>query len=128
MIIKDEKIKLNWFNKKASRLPQAFWFKVKGMEESWQLQKLGLWVDPKDIIGSPLIVGIDKAVRNTSVEIKSLDCALVAPFGRRLLRYNEQDCTQDLYFNLYNNIWNTNFPMWYSDDAVFRFLIKRVKD
>ena len=23
-----------------------------------------------------------------------------------------------------NNIWNTNFPMWYSDDAVFRFAVK----
>ena len=29
------------------------------------------------------------------------------------------------YFNLYNNIWNTNFPMWYSDDAMFRFLITK---
>ena len=28
--------------------------------------------------------------------------------------------------NLYNNIWNTNFPMWYSDDALFRFIKKKI--
>jgi hypothetical protein len=31
----------------------------------------------------------------------------------------------DMYFNLYNNIWNTNFPMWFSDDAKFRFVIRK---
>ena len=40
-----------------------------------------------------------------------------------------------MYFNLYNNIWNTNFLMWYTEDAMFRFvvtknqvIIKYVKD
>ena len=27
------------------------------------------------------------------------------------------------HFNLFNNIWNTNFPMWYEDDARFRFVL-----
>ena len=27
------------------------------------------------------------------------------------------------WFNLYNNIWNTNFPMWFGDDVKFRFLL-----
>jgi hypothetical protein len=26
-----------------------------------------------------------------------------------------------MHFNLYNNVWGTNFPMWYEDDARFRF-------
>ena len=123
--IKDDKIELKWFNKKMSRLPQAFWFKIKGLEEDWQLQKMGVWISPEEIIGSPLISAIDKGVKNPSVEIESWDCALVAPFGRQLLQYNLKNCKQDLYFNLYNNIWNTNFPMWYSDDALFRFFLKK---
>ena len=117
-------VELKWFEKKPSRLPQAFWLKFKGFDEKWQLQKMGTWIRPEDIIGSPLICAIDKSVKSASVEIESLDCALVAPFGRKLLQYNVKDCKQDLYFNLYNNIWNTNFPMWYSDDAKFRFLLK----
>ena len=123
--VENEKIELKWFNKKISRLPQAFWFKIKGLEENWQLQKMGVWISPEEIIGSPLISAIDKGVKNPSVEIESYDCALVAPFGRQLLQYNLKNCKQDLYFNLYNNVWNTNFPMWYSDDALFRFFIKK---
>lgn len=28
-----------------------------------------------------------------------------------------------VYFNLYNNAWGTNFPMWYDEDARFRFVL-----
>ena len=56
------------------------------------------------------------------------DTALVAPFGRRLLRYGEETGCKDLYFNLYNNICNTNFPMWYSDNSVFRFNITKLSE
>ena len=82
---------------------------------------MGQWIKPKVIIGSPLICGVDTGIRNDEYEIITEDAALVAPFGRRLLQYNVKDPEQDLYFNLYNNIWNTNFPIWYSDDAKFNF-------
>ena len=26
-----------------------------------------------------------------------------------------------MHFNLYNNLWGTNFPMWYEEDMRFRF-------
>ena len=29
-----------------------------------------------------------------------------------------------IYFNLYNNVWNTNFPMWYDECARFRFTLR----
>lgn len=120
-----ETVTLKWFDKKPSRLPQAFWFKFKGQTERWELHKMGLWLSPSKIIGSPFISAIDRGVRNDEYTIESLDCALVAPYGRKLLQYGERPETEDLYFNLYNNIWNTNFPMWYSDDALFRFFIKK---
>lgn len=116
-------IEIKWFNKKASRLPQAFWLKLNGFNENWELNKMGQWIKPEDIIGSPLISAVDTGVRNSECEIITEDAALVAPFGRRLLQYTDKNLKQDLYFNLYNNIWNTNFAMWYSDDAMFRFEI-----
>ncbi len=124
LIIKDKNIEIKWYNKKNSRLPQACWFKIKGLDEEWELNKMGEWISPENIIGSPLISAVENGARNNSVVIETIDSALVAPYGRRLLHYNEKGLKQDLYFNLYNNIWNTNFPMWYSDDAVFRFVIK----
>lgn len=116
------KIEIKWFGKKASRLPQAFWIKFKGFHEEWELNKMGQWIKPEDMIGSQLVCAVDTGVRNAEYEIHTEDAAIVAPFGRRLLQYNHKELNQDLYFNLYNNIWNTNFPLWYSDDAKFVFV------
>ncbi len=118
-------VTLKWFNKKPNRFPQACFLKFIGFEESWEINKMGQWISPRSIVGAPLISAADKGVRNREIEILTLDSALVAPFGRRLLRYGEDRGNEDMYFNLYNNIWNTNFPMWYKDDAMFRFVIKK---
>lgn len=118
------KIKVTWYGKKASRLPQAAWIKFTGLKEEWKISKMDEWIDPLDVVGSPLIMATDKGVTNGEVTIEPLDSALVAPFGRRLLDFEQKPKGQDMYFNLYNNIWNTNFPMWYSDDTYFRFIIK----
>ncbi len=120
-----ERIEIQWFGKRASRLPQACWLKLKGQTECWQLHKMGTWLSPEEIVGSPLITAVDEGVRNGDVTVRSLDAALVAPYGRQLLHYRTdvKGERQDLYFNLYNNVWNTNFPMWYDDDAIFRFSI-----
>ena len=124
--VEGERYELQWFGKQPSRLPQACWLKFKGMDEHWEMHKLGTWIRPNDVIGSPFIAAIDDGVRNATTHIRTLDAALVAPYGRRLLQYqtDTSDLTEDMYFNLYNNIWNTNFPMWYEDDAVFRFEVK----
>ena len=122
--VASDSVEIRWFGKKISRLPQACWLKFRGMEEKWQLHKLGQWIDPYDVAGSPLISAVDRGVRNSHVEIRPIDSALVAPYGRRLLQYGCSCDAQDLYFNLYNNIWNTNFPIWYGDDAMFRFVVK----
>ena len=116
------KVEVTWFGKKKSRIPQACWLKFRDLEENWQLSKLGQWIEPQNILDSAFICGVDaQGVRNGSVQIVPVDSALVAPYGRRLLRYGEERGAQDLYFNLYNNIWNTNFSIWYGDDAMFRF-------
>lgn len=113
------------FGKKPCRLPQSFWCKPLGFDENWEIEKLGKWINPEEIISSKLICGFDRGVRNKEYEIHSPDAALCAPFGRNLLRYGIETEKQDMYFNLYNNIWNTNFPMWYEDDSVFRFEIRK---
>ncbi len=119
----DNMLSLWWFGKRASRLPQAFWLKFNGYDENWEINKLGQWIRPDMIADSPLICATYAGVRNKDVQICPLDSPLVAPYGRKLLHYGERPANQDMYFNLYNNIWNTNFPMWYSGEAMFRFEI-----
>jgi hypothetical protein len=83
-----------------------------------------MWIDPTHAVGIRDLHAV-AAVRNDRYEVEPLDCALAAPFGPRLLHWQEPIDGPDLYFNLYNNIWNTNFPMWFSDDAKFRFVIRK---
>ncbi len=124
--LEGDMLTIKWFGKKADRRPQACWVKFNGFEEKWELDKLGQWINPHEIVGSPLICGVNSGVRNRDVIIECLDSALVAPFGRSLLHYGEDCRDEDMYFNLYNNIWNTNFPMWYSDDGLFRFKLNKI--
>lgn len=125
-VLKGESIEIQWHGMQANRMPNAYWLKFTGMEENWEIHKLGKWIAADAVIGSPLICGFEKGVRNADFEILSLDAGLAAPYGRRLLDWEAKPQGQDMYFNLYNNIWNTNFPMWYSDDARFRFeIVKR---
>ncbi len=128
-VLEDGKnVTVKWYNKKASRLPQSFWLKFNGLDESFEINKMGKWIKPESIVGSPLITAVYEGIKNESVTVKSLDASLVAPFGRHLLDYKLPTDKQDMYFCLYNNIWNTNFPMWYSDDAIFRFVIEKNSD
>lgn len=116
-----------WVGARDNRLPQAYWLKFnKYSDQNWQISKLGQWIDADDIIGNPLLSATDKGVRNQEVLIESLDAILVAPYGRRLLDYEKCPKEQNLYFNLYNNVWGCNHPMWYSDDSRFRFVIKEL--
>ena len=123
----DGYLELKFLGKKANRLPQAFWLKFKGQKESWTVSKMGRWIKPETVLGSPLIMATDNGISNGDVTIRPLDSALVAPFGRRLLDFELNPKGEDMYFNLYNNIWNTNFPMWYSDDTRYRFCMKKCK-
>ena len=120
-----EALEVAMIGKGNCRLPQAIWLKFKGLNESWQIEKLGSLINPENVVGSPLIMAADERVVGSDAIIYPLDCCLVAPFGRRLYEYDLKPQGQDLYFNLYNNIWNTNFPLWYSDDTRYRFIIKR---
>ena len=120
-------LELRWFGKEKSRLPQAFYLKLNGLYENWKINKMGTLIDPKFARGSKLLHSTTEYVTNGEVEIKALDSVLVLPFGRRLYDFEGGfDIKDDMYFCLYNNQYNTNFPLWYSDDSRFRFEIKKL--
>lgn len=124
-VVCGEQLEIRTFGQKANRLPNAFWVKFKGQtEENWQIRKLGQWIDARGVLSAPLLHATDKGVRNDRVEIDCMDSMLVAPYGRRLLDNEDDPQKQDMYFNLYNNVWGCNHPMWYGDDSRFRFIIR----
>ncbi|MCL4247720.1 MAG: DUF5054 domain-containing protein [Anaerolineae bacterium] len=123
---------LRWFDKPACRLPEAYWLNFNPRvsdDGTWHIHKLGQTIDPRDVVsrGARTLHSFDSGVSYSSphlqLEIHSLDTALVAPGRPSLLDFQNRlpDMAGGMHFNLYNNVWGTNFPMWFEDDALFRF-------
>ena len=123
---------LSWFGKAASRIPQAFWLSFTTMvakPEAWRLEKLGQWISPLEVVsgGNRTLHAIGSGVRyqdgDLRLDLESLDAALVAPGQPALLRFENQPSELEggMHFNLYNNVWGTNFPAWNEGDMRFRF-------
>ncbi len=117
-----------WFDKPATRVAEAIWLGFCPNDGPLQLHKLGEWIDPLDVIenGNRHLHGLEYGVKAGSIVIQTLDAGLVAPGKPSLLDFNNRqpDLREGFYFNLFNNIWGTNFKMWYEEDARFRFVIR----
>ncbi|MCP4177738.1 MAG: DUF5054 domain-containing protein [bacterium] len=133
----DEKIidfDLQWFNKQACRLPEASWFSFSPKIISascWSIKKMNSWFSPNEVVknGNRKLhasesVKYDDGVNNLT--IVPYDSPLVAPGERSLLNFNNKrpPMKNGVHFNLHNNIWGTNFRMWYGEDTRFRFRLK----
>lgn len=105
---------------KANRLPQALWLKFTGLREKWEICKLGQWIDT-DACYQPLLMATSYGVRNPDWEIEMVDSLLAAPHGRHMLDRAGTPLQEDMYFNLYNNVWGCNQPMWTEGNAQYRF-------
>jgi hypothetical protein len=123
-------IRLEICDKPACRMPEAYWFSFHPQLEAgvrWEFKKLGEWIDPADVVrrGNRYLHAVDQELRAGDVHLTTLDAVLVAPERGHLLEFSQQLARVDagISVNLYNNIWGTNFPMWYEDDSTFRFKI-----
>jgi len=140
-------IDLQWFGKITTRLPESFWFTFNPVVEEaggqWLMDKIGTPVDPLSVLlnGSQYQHGVWDGVRYTgssgaSMTISSLDAGIVSPGKKTPFPANPSmapltSVAGGMNFNLYNNIWNTNYILWYpyadntGDDAQrFRFVVK----
>ncbi len=125
-------IDLQWFNKQASRMPEAFWMSFQpefAENANWFIEKMGQEVSPLDVVenGNRHLHASGRyvACRVPAVELRiaALDSPLAAPGARSLLNFNnnQPDMKEGVHFCLFNNLWGTNFPMWFEEDCRFRF-------
>lgn len=125
----DISIELSWFDKDESRIPEGLFFGFDlgyGEGRPVRLEKLSLPIDPynvreggnRKLHASPLIEGGRGTVR-------SLHAPLVSVGGRHLYDEDEEygDPRDGMWYLLHNNRWGTNFPLWYGENARFRFKI-----
>jgi hypothetical protein len=132
------KIELQWFHKQACRMPEALWFSFSPVvtdDEDWCIEKMGREVSPQEVVplGNRHLHASGKYVawRDASREIRltSLDAPLVCPGSPSLLNFtNDQPQVKEgMHINLLNNLWGTNFPMWFEEDCRFRFTLSFAK-
>jgi len=125
-------VTLQWFDKKAARMPHAFWLSFVpclNHDFLWQMRKMGENISPTEVIsrGGRTLHAIDDYATygnsSQSMKITSYDAPLMASGQPSLLDFHNHlpDMSGGVHFNLYNNIWGTNFPMWFGDDCRFCF-------
>jgi hypothetical protein len=126
-------IELCWFDKPPCRLPEALWFSFQPLFDAspcCTVSKLGLPVDVQDVVpdGNCFLHAVDDGGaimqdRARTFHLRTLDAPLVAIGRRQLVKSDDllPDTNGGLHVNLYNNLWGTNFRMWYGEDALFRF-------
>ena len=120
-----------WHGKPACRVGEALWLGIQPMADVEAVRKLSEWIDPVD--GAPKgnrrlhAVASEGGVRfQDGCTIETFDTAL-ANIGTPCLLTLPTDaprCNEGVFFNLHNNVWGTNFVMWYDEDARFRFTIR----
>ncbi len=128
-------ITLQWFDKPAYRKPEALWFSFVPRapdDAGWTLDKIGQWVSPLDVVagGNRQMHAIGRGVSyrdaQGGLQIDSLDAPLVAVGERSLLNFSarQPDLQSGMHFNLFNNVWGTNYRMWFEDNMKFRFTLR----
>ena len=62
----------------------------------------------------------------TKMSVTSLDAPLVMFGNSSLLDFNNDlpKSEDGAHFCLFNNVWGTNFTMWFDEDMQYRFIVK----
>ncbi|MFW5803330.1 MAG: DUF5054 domain-containing protein, partial [Verrucomicrobiota bacterium] len=123
---------VQWFNKPANRMAEALWLHVNPANiatDTWRMSKMDQLISPIEVVrnGNRNLHAVEaiRADCGTDAElvIHTTDAALVSPGRPRLMEFDNRQPPLELgmHFNLYNNVWGTNFPMWYEENARFEF-------
>lgn len=120
-------IEAYWFDKPISRITESIALNIPAVTDTLQYQKLGSLVNPLDIVynGNRKLSAVQKVVTDNA-EITNHLNPLVTIGKPHLMNWNNEygDIKDGISFVLYDNVWGTNFPLWYGDNAYFKFTIE----
>ena len=121
-----------WCGKDASRLTEAIFLHLYPAAESLSLIKLGREIDYKSTVsmGGRNLHAVEKCIfanKCGNFEICNYHSPIISVGRGKILEYDnkiESFENDGVAFVLQNNVWGTNFPLWYEDNARFAFCIK----
>ncbi len=128
-------VNLQWFGKRANRMPEALWFSFNPAvfeTQNWTLSKVGQQISPFDVVSGgnrhmhAVSTGLQYKDSRGSLEIETLDAALVSLGEMSPIYFSrtQPDLSNGIHFNLFNNGWGTNYVQWFGEDMRFRFVVR----
>lgn len=125
-------LRLSFRDKPANRMPEASFLSfMPGGAKDWAFRKMGLWHQSGNYAksGGAQLQAVS-AVRGEIADapalvVEPLDTPLVAPQSWDFMTFCKglPSFEEGIRFNLHNNKWGTNFPMWWEGDFSARFRI-----
>lgn len=97
--------------------------------KAFTMDKIGGLISPFDVVrnGNRNLHAIDTGVyyegADGNAKIIAYDSPVLAPGKKRLLQFDNTQPSLDggFHFLLYNNVWGTNFRMWFEEDCTFGY-------
>jgi Domain of unknown function (DUF5054) len=128
-------LKFSWFQKPATRLPEALWLSfhpIASDPAGWTLEKSGQSISPTDVVVSgnrhmhALSKGFGYKDDGGAFLVETLDAPLVALGTKSPLCFSNRqpDLSAGVHCDLFNDAWGTNYIMWSGEDMKFRFLLR----
>ncbi len=121
---------LVWLDKPANRLPECTRLRFYPADRQITLYKLGAPIDPADIVenGGRKVAAVQYLTAG-DLRLTSRHAPLVSVGAGDILRFDNAppELEKGLTFTLHNNIWGTNFPLWYGENAYFAFDFERIQ-
>lgn len=117
-----------WFSKDKNRMAEAMWLILSPVVQNpllWRIEKLGQEIDIFNHVSCGGVQDYTSGVvKNEDIQMYFPDGALVTLGKPDLLEFDDTKITGEcVSVNLYNNMWGTNFPMWYGEDGRIRIKI-----
>ncbi len=123
---------LQWFNKDANRLTEAIYLHLYPENDNIEFSKIGRKINPHQVVsmGGRKLHAVENFTMKQSeneYEFINYHAPVISPGSGKILEFDNQIESikeNGMSYVLYNNVWGTNFPLWYSDNAYFAFEIK----
>lgn len=120
-------VDFRYYGKRANRSPEALWLRFTPYSALCTINKLGYDIDPTHVAskGNREMHAVEGIIKFENFSIETLDATLVSLSGKHIYGFenNVPDLRKGIFFNLFNNQWGTNFPMWTGGDRRFRFIV-----
>lgn len=122
-----------WCGKDANRLTEALFLHLYPNTDTFKLVKIGSQIDYKSTVsmGGRNLHAVEKCIMKNdfgNFDFINYHSPLISIGKGKILEYDnkiESIETDGISYVLYNNVWGTNFPLWYEDNALFSFTIRK---